>query len=648
MWQGKRNAAEARALLLDGKSALRLPVREALTGLRQFTAECWVRGPQPGRAAVLFGDLEGGGFGVMWADKAQPFPHGLVNLQKKGYVKPRAERPWDYRRWTHVALSYDGRTARLWIGGELAGAFEHIARLQPSVQPFFIGADPTSKGKPNRFFRGAVDEFRLSSVARYGTRFRPKRRFKPDRKTIALYHFDARAADGTYPDAAKHARHAVPVGTPALASLDAVWPGAPEASAPPPRIGAQDPDLRRRVNAAVERGKRWLTKAQGFDGTWAIAGKEPRRNGMTALATYALLSAGATRFDDSVKQGMAYIAERWGDEAGTPDERKVWRVYGVACALLALEALAQSSPGRRGTTAAGNGLLPAEQTMAEQMQAKLLEYAGGVGGVGNGMGPIHWAYPGGEVDNSCTQMAVLGLRAAERLGIRAEARVWRGILQHFLNEQQPDGPKLRRIGLDPAGVAQKRFRPVELGTNIDQARGWGYHLRSFGGGVPGSKSPPRGSMTCAAVACLAIAREQLIERVNRGDLDAIDARRALDKHTDDYWRALHDGFAWLQANYTVTGNPPTHGWHYYYLYGLERAGVLCGRENIGRRDWYRDGAGLMLSQQSADGRWVSGWKKTGHDSTSFALLFLTRATPPVRAALTPSHGGSTPKRPKKD
>ncbi|MHC5019372.1 MAG: hypothetical protein ACYTGX_04535, partial [Planctomycetota bacterium] len=74
----------------------------------------------------------------------------------------------------------------------------------------------------------------------------------------------------------------------------------------------------------------------------------------------------------------------------------------------------------------------------------------------------------------------------------------------------------------------------------------------------------------------------------------------------------------------------------------------CGREQIGRRDWYRDGAELILSQQSKDGRWASGWKNNGQDTTSFAILFLTRATPPVRASLTPSHGaGKKPKPPKK-
>ncbi|MHC5020926.1 MAG: LamG-like jellyroll fold domain-containing protein, partial [Planctomycetota bacterium] len=594
------------ALQLDGKSALTLPVQEALQGLRQFTAECWVRGPLPSRAAVLFGNLEGAGLGIMWADKAQAFPHGLVALQKKGYLKPRAVKPWDYAAWTHLAVSYDGRFARLWVGGELAGEEEHVALPNHSTRPFFLGADPDSKGKPNRFFRGAVDEFRLSSVARYGKRFRPKRRFKPDRRTLALYHFDERLPDGNHPDASKHARHAVPHGAPALAALDAALPGAVTATL---RLGAEDAALRARADTAVQRAARWLAKAQQFDGSWEIHGENPRHNGMTALAVYALLSSGSTRFDEPVKRGMAFLLERWKDEAGSEEQRKVWRTYGVSCALLALEALAKTSPkSARSTVAGANGLLPAEQSMAKQLQVALLEYAGGVGGTGNGMGPIYWAYPDGYADNSCTQMAVLGLRAAERLGIHAEARVWRGILQHFLKEQEPDGPKVRRIGLDPAALGRKEFVPVELGTNIDRARGWGYHLRAFGGGVPGAKSPPRGSMTCAAVACLAIAREQLIERANGGDLDA---RRALDKHTDDYWRSLHDGFAWLQANYSVTGNPPTHGWHYYYLYGLERAGVLCGREQIGRRDWYRDGAELILSQQSKDGRWASGWKNNG-------------------------------------
>jgi hypothetical protein len=623
----RENGAPGTALALDGKSAVRIEFGDSLKKLRGFTAECWVRGPKPSKAMSLFGNVEGAGFGVMWSDKGKPFAHGLLNLVQKGYVKPIATRPWAYGAWTHVALSYDGITARFFVGGEEVGAVKHTALINHSTKPFFIGADPDSKGNPTRRFRGLVDEFRFSKVPRYPKRFKPKRRLKADSKTLVLLRFDERTPDGKYPDATDHARHGTPHGAPALVTLDTPIPGAPSGT---PLISEHDEALQQRIDPAVARGVKWLFSAQRKDGSWGITRHKDRVNGATALALYALLSSGSTRFDDRVKQGFAFLQERWNDEKESEKADEVWRTYRVACALMALEALGATSPKSvRGTSSANAaGLLPAETQWARELHARLLRHAYGGRGLTSAKGPIQWAYPGGNVDNSCTQMAVLGLRAAERMGIPSQARVWRGILRHYLECQERDGPKERRLLLDAEASGRNAFAVVFAGTSIDRARGWGYK--------PEWTATPRGSMTATALASMAIAREQLIELANAGDLDA---RKALDKMTDDYLRAVHDGFAWLAHHYSATGNTLDHGWHYYYLYGLERAGVLCDRVNIGDNDWYRDGAEVFLTEQSSKGSWATGYKANGVDGTAFALLFLTRATPPVKAALTPSHGG---------
>ena len=59
-----------------------------------------------------------------------------------------------------------------------------------------------------------------------------------------------------------------------------------------------------------------------------------------------------------------------------------------------------------------------------------------------------------------------------------------------------------------------------------------------------------------------------------------------------------DGLAWLDKNWSVTENvgPCQHSggdlkaFWLYYMYALERAGILVGAERIGGRDWYREGA----------------------------------------------------------
>ena len=90
-------------------------------------------------------------------------------------------------------------------------------------------------------------------------------------------------------------------------------------------------------------------------------------------------------------------------------------------------------------------------------------------------------------------------------------------------------------------------------------------------------------------------------------------------------QAIHDGFAWLDANWAVERNPGgNQAWHYYYLYGLERAGVLAGRRWIGEHDWYREGADFLLARQAGIGSWNGSIL-----DTAFALLFLKRSTTPV-------------------
>ena len=55
-------------------------------------------------------------------------------------------------------------------------------------------------------------------------------------------------------------------------------------------------------------------------------------------------------------------------------------------------------------------------------------------------------------------------------------------------------------------------------------------------------------------------------------------------------KAINDGIAWLTHYFTVQANIDAkkngHGWDYYYLYGLERVGVLAQIEFFGKIPWY--------------------------------------------------------------
>jgi hypothetical protein len=118
---------------------------------------------------------------------------------------------------------------------------------------------------------------------------------------------------------------------------------------------------------------------------------------------------------------------------------------------------------------------------------------------------------------------------------------------------------------------------------------------------------------------------------------AVGALAIYDTLLGEDWRkdaGVASGLSWLARNFSVTGNPgpPSEEWakndtkwcHYYYLYALERAGVLCRTEWFGRRGWYAEGANVLLASQGKDGSWNGN-----PTDTCFAILFLKRVTRPL-------------------
>ena len=97
--------------------------------------------------------------------------------------------------------------------------------------------------------------------------------------------------------------------------------------------------------------------------------------------------------------------------------------------------------------------------------------------------------------------------------------------------------------------------------------------------------------------------------------------------TDEH---LRKGIEWLERHYTVTSNPGSLQWRYYYLLTLMRAMDIPPRqEKLAGRDWYKEGAAFLISTQKPDGRWVD--LEEYFPTTCFAVLFLTRYNPRPRA-----------------
>jgi hypothetical protein len=223
---------------------------------------------------------------------------------------------------------------------------------------------------------------------------------------------------------------------------------------------------------------------------------------------------------------------------------------------------------------------------------------------------------GSEEDVSCTQIVLLGLKSATRMKVPVDPLSIRKAMDFVLGSQEKDGPKVER---------PKDYRPNDRSTYVstgdDRARGWAYIKK----GARPEEERTSGSMTCAGIGCLIIAKSILGKNLPKKASDQVD-------------QAVWDGFGWLMTNWSVTENPlHGRGRHYYHLYGLERVGTLGLYEKIGAHWWYKEGAEVLLGAQAADGKWDNKDEIAPSDilDTCYALLFLRRGTAPVGDVITP-------------
>ncbi len=433
-------------------------------------------------------------------------------------------------------------------------------------------------------------------------------------------------------------------------------PPAPKGPRPPVLL---DADLERKVDAAIDRGVKWLLSRQaggGWFGNRPVERDLPPRGktgepplppgfvvkvegslravrlGECALVLYALRACGVPAAERHVKKGFQWAREEY------VELRDMGRLENYAVSLLLLALEAHGNPpedpdpvdGRYGRSARRNAPIPAEDlAWMKELTAWLVRAQNSDGGFSYLSPGIPQFY-----DHSNSQFSLLALKAARRCGIPVPRELWVRSLEMFLRNQEATGPDvLRREPMDPGG--QEYGMRTGAGRR-DRARGWGYD----------SRAPATGSMTGAGVSSLVICRSELL------GTPGYDA--ALDGRAE---QGIRDGLAWLGLHFSVEENPGpadapmmAKSWQYYWLYGLERAGVLAAVEQVGDHAWYPVGADYLVREQEKGGWWeqkgrfrlaglppdlqrqVDGLAdhRTGDiDDTCFALLFLKRATHPV-------------------
>jgi Domain of unknown function (DUF4159) len=179
-------------------------------------------------------------------------------------------------------------------------------------------------------------------------------------------------------------------------------------------------------------------------------------------------------------------------------------------------------------------------------------------------------------DHSGSQYGVLGTWAVERAGIEVPSSYWSIVEQAWIRDQDASG-------------------------------GWCYDR------VPNPDHGITASMTAAGIATLFITQDYLHADNGvacRGNISNAHIDAGLKWMTDHFDQVLVDTKAPFQP--------------YYALYGIERIGVASGLKYFGAINWFDTGADFLVKNQLPDGLWPGGVQ-----STSFALLFLSRGRAPL-------------------
>lgn len=202
---GERRAAHDGVLVLDGKGAcLRLDASQVELPDGPFTLELWVRGTEFSGRRALVTKTNNAEYGLFGSDGKVDFSVWLGERYATASSPPGTLVPG---RWHHVAGVFDGTAVRCFVDGRLVGQAKGAGARKANRLPLFVGADPDGNGRPTSFFAGAVDDVRLSAVARYDAAFTPPARHERDPHTVLLLACDQDFGPWT-PDGSGHRRHA--------------------------------------------------------------------------------------------------------------------------------------------------------------------------------------------------------------------------------------------------------------------------------------------------------------------------------------------------------------------------------------------------------------------------------------------------------
>ncbi|MBT3290814.1 MAG: PQQ-binding-like beta-propeller repeat protein, partial [Victivallales bacterium] len=146
-----------KALVFDGKaSRMLVKPHKALNAKSGLTAAAWVKLDRAGRGTILYKAYE---YGLSVATtEGKPY---LAAVTRAGdFVTVTSTKPMVLGAWTHVVLTHDGRTQRLYVDGELAAEAAQ-GELTTSGNHLCLGASSYDGKKVYNYLACTIDDVRI-------------------------------------------------------------------------------------------------------------------------------------------------------------------------------------------------------------------------------------------------------------------------------------------------------------------------------------------------------------------------------------------------------------------------------------------------------------------------------------------------------
>jgi len=376
--------------------------------------------------------------------------------------------------------------------------------------------------------------------------------------------------------------------------------------------------LNGRVERAIALGVERLWKLRNAEGLWPYS---THVRGGTALCLLALLMCDVPASDERIVESFAKLKEQ-----------VLENIYDVGLSLMALEARYITIEERRSFLSSDKPVTIKRDVSAED-RAEMDRLVAWIVANRNDTNAF-WNYKKeapvapattNRFDFSCTQYAILGLAAAQRCAIRIPPGITKKFVDEALAMQTANGPKVRRVvNFTPPKDAQRGKGKSTYSTKTVEARGFAYASKSTWDKYQDTTTA-YGSMSASGVTILMVGLE-IADGMNDADFKAEFTSRAVFQQWEKgVLESIESGLAWHEYWFSVTRNPVYYrNWYYYYMYGLERVGMLASVKFMGEHNWYYEGCCPLLALQDKDGGWGAA------TDTSFALLFLKKGTVPPR------------------